>query len=66
MANMSYCRFRNTLLDLEDCFNNIMYKAENIDDERARMRMLERIKDFYESGEIDEAFEAEAENEDED
>ena len=23
MSNMSYCRFRNTLLDLRDCYDNI-------------------------------------------
>lgn len=23
MANMSYCRFRNTLMDLQDCFQSL-------------------------------------------
>ena len=23
MANMSYCRFENTLLDLKDCYDNM-------------------------------------------
>ena len=40
MANMSYCRFENTLSDLKDCFNNIEYEAENERDERARKKMI--------------------------
>lgn len=23
MPNMSYCRFRNTVIDLQDCYNNM-------------------------------------------
>ena len=41
MANMSYCRFENTLNDLVDCFNNISEEAENSRDERARKQMIE-------------------------
>ena len=40
MANMSYCRFENTLSDLKDCFDNIEYEAENERDERARKKMI--------------------------
>ena len=40
MANMSYCRFENTLSDLQDCFDNIEYEAENERDERARKKMI--------------------------
>jgi hypothetical protein len=40
MANMSYCRFENTLNDLVDCINNIHEEAENQRDERARKEMI--------------------------
>ncbi len=40
MANMSYCRFENTLNDLVDCFQNISEEAENSRDERARKQMI--------------------------
>jgi hypothetical protein len=33
MANMSYCRFHNTLMDLEDCYEHLDDKLENLDDE---------------------------------
>jgi hypothetical protein len=40
MANMSYCRFENTLNDLVDCFQNISEEAENSRDERCRKQMI--------------------------
>ena len=40
MANMSYCRFENTLNDLVDCFQNISEEAENMRDERSRKQMI--------------------------
>ena len=40
MANMSYCRFENTLNDLVDCFNNISEEAGNMRDERCRKDMI--------------------------
>jgi hypothetical protein len=40
MANMSYCRFENTLNDLVDCINNISEEAENMRDERCRKQMI--------------------------
>lgn len=39
MANMSYCRFQNTLSDLEDCYEN--WEDASSDEERAaRARLL--------------------------
>lgn len=35
MANMSYCRFHNTRLDLEDCLDAIR-DEESLSDEEAR------------------------------
>jgi hypothetical protein len=40
MANMSYCRFENTLNDLVDCFNNISEEADNSRDESRRKEMI--------------------------
>jgi hypothetical protein len=40
MANMSYCRFQNTLNDLVDCINNIHEEADNMRDEQARKQMI--------------------------
>ena len=40
MGNMSYCRFENTLEDLEDCYEN-MDNADLSDSEsRCRKRLL--------------------------
>lgn len=43
--NMSYCRFRNTLNDLSDCYDNI---NENLsgDESRARKRLVEICRDI--------------------
>lgn len=41
MSNMSYCRFRNTLEDLQDCEENMADTDELSDDEaRARKRLI--------------------------
>jgi hypothetical protein len=41
MANMSYCRFENTLRDLRDCYDN-MYSSDLSKSEfDARKRMIE-------------------------
>lgn len=55
MPNMSYCRFENTYLDLQDCIDNMHKKCNNDRDERYRKRLLEEIKKLVESGEVDEA-----------
>ena len=41
MSNMSYCRFRNTLPDLRDCFDNWEdIPAENVEEQQAQVRLL--------------------------
>lgn len=53
MANMSYCRFRNTLNDLRDCYYNMngLNDAEEI---RARKQLVELCKDIIdEYGEME-------------
>lgn len=50
MSNMSYCRFRNTLEDLRDCYDN-MDDNDLSDEERAARRRLiklaRQIADIY-------------------
>lgn len=47
MGNMSYCRFRNTLGDLEDCQDN-MEEVESLseDEAQARKRLIEICVDL--------------------
>ena len=47
MANMSYCRFRNTMMDLDDCLESLEYGEELSNDEfDACERMFEKFIDF--------------------
>ena len=54
MANMSYCRFRNTKIDLEDCVYELEYirdgESEKPDEEEllAMDRMYGLCNDFIE------------------
>ena len=62
MANMSYCRFHNTLIDLEDCFEAMESGLDDTSDAELRKckAMLKRIADFFEDNGVDidrEAFE---------
>ncbi len=40
MGNMSYCRFQNTVGDLEDCYDNFDDDDLSEEEERARKRLL--------------------------
>ena len=61
MANMSYCRFRNTEMDLSDCLESLRYQEELSNDEfNACRKMFRKFIDFCldegiieEDGEID-------------
>lgn len=64
MANMSYCRFHNTLIDLEDCngalldfLDNDEADAISSDEERRKAKQLielcHNIADSWEPGDID-------------
>ena len=64
MSNMSYCRFRNTLMDLQDCINTIEsgeLTDEGIDSSElsALMEMRDLCEYFVEnlSEEINEIYE---------
>ena len=41
MSNMSYCRFRNTLEDLQDCYDNMDDSDMSDEEKRARKRLIE-------------------------
>ena len=46
MPNMSYCRFENTVLDMNDCLNAIEYREVN----NLSNYELRALKDFLELG----------------
>jgi hypothetical protein len=52
MANMSYCRFRNTYLDLIDCSNNLNDKDMSFDEKIAKKNLLELCKEMIEDYEF--------------
>ena len=59
MANMSYCRFRNTEIDLVDCLIAINDKEEMSKDEyNACVRMFDTFFEFlYQQGILDDSTE---------
>jgi len=50
MGNMSYCRFRNTVSDLQDCYDNL-HEANSLEEERARKRLIKLCQKIFEDGE---------------
>jgi hypothetical protein len=50
MANMSYCRFRNTLSDFEDCVELLENEGKNLssDEQRAAFRLIGRAIELAE------------------
>ncbi len=48
MPNMSYCRFRNTLSDLQDCYDTLL-EDDNIESDEERVaaeNLVELCKDI--------------------
>jgi hypothetical protein len=41
MANMSYCRFQNTLNNLLDCYEHIDNEELSEEEEKARKRLID-------------------------
>lgn len=41
MSNMSYCRFQNTVKDLQDCYDNL-FEIDNLskEEEKAREKLI--------------------------
>jgi hypothetical protein len=48
MANMSYCRFQNTYLDLLDCSYNLGDKDLSDSEKNARKNLIELCKEMVE------------------
>ncbi len=50
MSNMSYCRFVNTVQDMEDCYDALLDGEEISESEKTyAVRLLELCADFLES-----------------
>ena len=51
MSNMSYCRFRNTLPDLQDCYDNMDETDISKEEKKAKEKLIAlciSIADDYE------------------
>lgn len=46
MANMSYCRFQNTFLDLRDCYEFFDDTKLSPEETRARRRLIKLCKEI--------------------
>ena len=53
MGNMSYCRFENTLGDLEECAEHIKDADLSETEARARVALIEACADILESVGVD-------------
>lgn len=55
MANMSYCRFRNTLADLRDCYKHMDEEIDAKEEQRARVLLIQLcqsiVDDYGDEGE---------------
>lgn len=51
MSNMSYCRFRNTLGDLQDCAEHVESSPQDLglDEHLARLRLIEACANILEA-----------------
>lgn len=54
MSNMSYCRFRNTIEDLRDCYQHIDETDLSIEEARARKQLIKLCKEIAEECEDEE------------
>jgi hypothetical protein len=53
MANLSYCRFQNTLGDLRDCSDHILDTGLSKEEARARRRLVDVCQDIVDAFEPD-------------
>ena len=51
MANMSYCRFENTLHDLRDCYNNMDDSDLSDSEKQAKESLIDLCKDIAKENE---------------
>lgn len=64
MSNMGYCRFQNTLQDLQDCQDHITDCKISEEEKRARERLVEVCRSIVEDFEDAEMEEAENDEDD--
>lgn len=48
MSNMSYCRFQNTLTDLEDCAKHLFDRIDDTSESSARKELIKLCKEIAE------------------
>lgn len=56
MANMGYCRFRNTLSDLHDCEEHLYDTIDDEEESEARIRLVKlcmRVAAEFEDEDVD-------------
>jgi len=46
MANMSYCRVQNTVIDLKDCYENMDDDELSDDEKKAKERLIDLCVDI--------------------
>ncbi len=51
MGNMGYCRFRNTVNDLQDCYYHLSDEIEDDDELKARKTLIRICKDIVQDSE---------------
>lgn len=59
MANLSYCRFQNTLPDLRDCYEHIWDDDLSSEEKKARLELVKlciEIADEFGGNDPDDAF----------
>ena len=49
MANMSYCRFQNTLADLIDCQEHLFEELSSEEEEKARAELIQVCQEIVEA-----------------
>lgn len=52
MANMSYCRFQNTLNDLRDCYDNLDDSDMSEEEVKARRRLVKVCQSIIDDAEF--------------
>lgn len=55
MANLAYCRFQNTLKDLQDCWEHFGDEGLSPEEGKARQKILELCRSIVESYDDDDA-----------
>ena len=48
MSNMSYCRFQNTLHDLDDCLDHLEDDNLSREEKRAKTQLISRCREILE------------------